>query len=151
MLRFWSHQAVARGSDAVMYFQWRQSRGSAEKYHGAVVSHAGHEHTRVFGEVAALGAELHELGERLLGTRLPARVALVFSWPNWWNVEYTPGPSSSLRYVDEVQRYYRALWDRNVAVDIVPPDRDLGGYDLVIAPLLNMVSAEQGDLFQWGS
>jgi len=144
ILRLWSYQAVARGSDAVMYFQWRQSRGSAEKYHGAVVSHAGHEHTRVFGEVAALGAELGALGDGILGTRLPARVALVFSWPNWWNLEYTPGPSSSLRYVEEVQRYYRPLWDRNVAVDVVPPGRDLSSYDLVIAPLLNMVSAEQG-------
>jgi beta-galactosidase len=144
VMRLISYQAVARGSDAVMYFQWRQSRGSAEKYHGAIVSHAGHEHTGVFSEVAALGAELKSLGDGILGTRLPARVALVFSWPNWWNVEYTPGPSSSLRYVDEVLRYYRPLWERNIAVDVISPDRDLSGYDLVIAPLLNMVSAEQG-------
>ena len=87
---------------------------------------------------------MHSLGDGILGTRLPARVALVFSWPNWWNVEYRPGPSSALDYVEEVQRYYRPLWDRNIAVDVVPPDRDLSGYDLVIAPLLNMVSAEQG-------
>lgn len=144
VMRLLSYQAVAHGSDAVLFFQWRQSRGSAEKYHGAMVSHAGHEHTRVFGEVAALGAELHALGRGILGTRLPARVALIFSWPNWWNVEYTPGPSSTLRYLDEVQRYYRALWERNSAVDMIPPDRDLEGYDVVIAPLLNMVSAEQG-------
>lgn len=143
ILRLWSYQAVAHGADAVMYFQWRASRGSAEKYHGAVVGHAGHEHTRVFSEVAELGNELNGLGEGILGTRTPARVALVFSWPNWWNVEYTPGPSSALRYVDEVQRYYRALWDRNIAVDVISPDRDLSGYDLVIAPLLNMVSGEQ--------
>ena len=144
IMRLLSYQAVAHGSDAVMYFQWRASHGSAEKYHGAVVSHAGHEHTRVFGEVADLGAELHRLGAGILGTRVPARVALVFHWPNWWNVEYRPGPSSALDYVAEVQRYYRPLWDRNIAVDVVPPDRDLSGYDLVIAPLLNMVSAEQG-------
>jgi len=144
LMRLISYQAVARGSDAVMYFQWRQSRGSAEKYHGAIVSHAGHEHTRVFNEVAALGAELKSLGDGILGTRLPARVALIFSWPNWWNVEYTPGPSSSLRYVDEVLRYYRPLWERNIAVDVISPERDLSGYDLVIAPLLNMVSAKQG-------
>jgi beta-galactosidase len=144
VMRLLSYQAVAHGSDAVMYFQWRASPGAAEKYHGAIVSHAGHEHTRVFGEVAQLGAELHRLGGALLGTRLPARVALVFSWPNWWNVEYRPGPSSALDYVAEMQRYYRPLWERNIAVDVVPPERDLSGYDLVIAPLLNMVSAEQG-------
>jgi len=144
VMRLLSYQAVARGCDGVMFFQWRQSRGSAEKYHGAVVSHSGREDTRVFGEVAALGRELRELGAGIPGTRLPARVALVFSWPNWWNVEYLPGPSSSLRYLDEAQRYYRALWERNVAVDVVSPDRDLSPYDLVIAPLFNMVSAAQG-------
>ena len=144
MMRLLSYQAVAHGSDAVLYFQWRASWGAAEKYHGAIVSHAGHEHTRVFADVAHLGSELHRLGGRILGTRLPARVALVFSWPNWWNVEYQPSPSSALDYVDEIQRYYRPLWDRNIAVDVVPPDRDLSGYDLVIAPLLNMVSAEHG-------
>lgn len=144
VMRLLSYQAVARGSDAVMYFQWRASRGSIEKYHGAIVSHAGHENTRVFRDVASLGKELSGLGGELIGTRLPARIALVFSWPNWWNVEYRPGPSSSLKYVEEIERYYRPLWERNIAVDIVPPDRDLSGYDLVIAPLLNMVSAEQG-------
>jgi beta-galactosidase len=72
----------------------------------------------------------------------------VFSWPNWWNVEFTPGPSNSLRYVEEVERYYRPLWERNVAVDVVPPDRDLSGYDLVIAPLLNMVTGAQGEAIE---
>jgi len=144
VMRLQSLQAVARGADAIMYFQWRQSRGSFEKYHGAIVSHAGTPETRVFGEVAALGAELAGLGEGILGGRLPARVALIFSWPNWWNVEFQPGPSSAIDYPDEARRYYRALWERNVAVDVVSPDRDLAGYDLVVAPLLNMVSAEQG-------
>jgi beta-galactosidase len=144
VMRLQSYQAVAHGSDGVLFFQWRQSRGSAEKYHGAIVSHAGHEHTRTFREVSGLGAECKTLGDVWLGTRVPARVAIVFSWPNWWNVEYLPGPSSSLRYGEEVQAYYRALWDRNVAVDVVSPDADLSRYDLVLTPMLNMVTAEQG-------
>ncbi len=43
-----SMQAVAHGSDGVLYFQWRKSRGGAEKYHGAVVDHEGSENTRIF-------------------------------------------------------------------------------------------------------
>jgi beta-galactosidase len=68
---------------------------------------------------------------------------MIFDWSNWWNVEFTPGLSNSLNYIDEILLYYQALWERNIAVDVVPPDRDLSGYDLVIAPLLNMVSGEQ--------
>lgn len=152
VMRLLSYQAVAHGADAVMFFQWRQSRGSSEKYHGAVVSHAGHEHTRVFGEVAALGEELHTLstgdGATIVGARSPARVALIFSWPNWWNVEYVPGPSDQVNYVGEILRYYRPLWERNVAVDVISAGRlaesdGLNGYDLVLAPLLNMISETQ--------
>lgn len=144
VMRLQSYQAIAHGADAVMFFQWRQSRAAFEKYHGAIVSHSQRDDTRVFREAAALGAELQGLGDAILGARTPARVALVFSWPNWWNVEFRPGPSGALDYIDEVQRYYRALWERNIAVDVVSPDDDLSAYALVYAPLLNMVSAPQG-------
>jgi beta-galactosidase len=149
VMRLLSYQAIGHGADAIQFFQWRQSRGSGEMFHGAIVSHAGHANTRVFREVAHLGRELHELsqtaeGRDLPGSRVPARVALVFSWPNWWNVEFLPGPSNQINYLDEVLLYYRSLWKKHVAVDIVPPDADLTAYELVIAPLLNMVSAQQG-------
>jgi beta-galactosidase len=143
-VRLHSFQAIAHGADSALFFQWRQSRGSAEMHHGAIVSHAGHEHTRVFQEVAGLSAELRTLGTQLLDTRTSARVALMFSWPNWWAVEYKPRLSASLDYMDEVLRYYSALWQRNIAVDIISPDSPFEAYDLVIAPLLYMVSEQQG-------
>ncbi len=144
VMRLQSYQAVAHGADAVMFFQWRQSRAAFEKYHGAIVAHSGREDARVFREIARLGAELRDLGQELLGARTLARVALMFSWPNWWNVEFRPGPSAALDYVDEVQRYYEVLWKRNVAVAVISPDDDLSPYALVIAPLLNMVTSAQG-------
>src|SRR2546430_7548557 len=39
LMRLWSYQAVARGADGVMFFQWRQSRAGAEKHHSAMVPH----------------------------------------------------------------------------------------------------------------
>ena len=143
-MRLQSYQAIAHGADSALFFQWRQSRGGAEMHHGAIVSHAEHANTRVFQEVAALGAELRALGQQLLGARSPARVALLFSWPNWWAVEYQPGLSAALDYLDEMTRYYSALWHHNVAVDVIAPDSSLEGYDLVLAPLLHMVSERQG-------
>jgi beta-galactosidase len=144
-MRQLSYQAIAHGADGVMFFQWRQSRGAEEMFHGAVVSHAGHENTRVFRDVAALGAELRKLGATLLGSRIHARVALVFSWPNWWSVEFRPGPSSSVDYVEHVLAYYRTFWDQNIAVDIIAPDHDLSRYDLVVAPLLHAVTESQAE------
>jgi len=143
-MRLQSYQAIAHGADSALFFQWRQSRGGSEMHHGAIVSHAGHAQTRVFQEVAALGAELRGLGQHLLGARRPARVALLFSWPNWWAVEYQPGLSAALNYLDEVIRYYSALWQHNIAVDIISPASPIEGYDLLVAPLLYMVSEQQG-------
>ena len=58
--------------------------------------------------IVALGAELQALsqgtGAAVLGSGTPARVAMVFSWPNWWNMEYTPGPSNRIDYLEEVLR-----------------------------------------------
>jgi beta-galactosidase len=71
-------------------------------------------------------------------------VALLFSWPNWWAVEYQPRLSTAIDYLDEVTRYHSALWHHNIAVDLIAPDSSLEGYDLVLAPLLHMVSERQG-------
>jgi beta-galactosidase len=139
VLRLWSFLAVAHGADSVMYFQWRRGRGGAEKLHGAVLEHAGDPGARVFREVAALGEELGRLGHRIVGARSRARVALVFDWTNWWAIEGAIGPIREKRYVETVQRWYSALWRRNVPVDIVFGDSDLTGYDVVIAPMLHLV------------
>ncbi|MCK9792868.1 beta-galactosidase [Isoptericola sp. 4D.3] len=142
MLRLWSWQAVAHGADAVLYFQMRQSKGACEKYHGAVLDHAGRTDTRSFREVAALGAELDTLGDAVLGARTPARVALLFDWDSWWAAEMTDGFNRHARYVDTVLAYYRALWQAGAQVDVVPVTADLDRYDVVLAPMLHVLSGD---------
>ena len=139
IMRLWSYQAMAHGADAIMYFQWRRGRGATEKYHGAIVEHEGTDKPRVFQEVAALGRELKSLGSRTLGGRVPARAAILFDWENWWAVEYSSGPSIDLKYVPQCQEYFRALHGLHIPTDIVSPEADLSGYDLVIAPVLTMI------------
>lgn len=139
VMRLWSYQAVAHGADTVMFFQLRRSRGACEKYHGAVIEHVGHENTRVFRESAELGAELTRLGDKLLDSRVPAKVGILFDWDNWWAIENSSGPTVDLKYVDEVHKYYRAFYDQNIPVDMIGVDSDLSKYDLVIAPVLYMV------------
>jgi beta-galactosidase len=70
VMRLWSYQAVAHGADAVMFFQMRRSIGACEEYHGAVIDHVGNENTRVFREVTALGEELQNIGDKILGARI---------------------------------------------------------------------------------
>ncbi|GAA2768392.1 beta-galactosidase [Streptomyces paradoxus] len=142
-LRLATFQAIAHGADAALYFQMRASRGACEKYHGAVIGHAGREDTRVFREVAALGRELEALGDRTLGARTPARTALLFDWDSWWALEISDGPSRLVKYPDVVHAYYRAAREAGADVDVIPQTAGLTPYDVVLAPALHMV---KGDL-----
>ncbi len=134
-----SLQAVAHGADSVQYFQWRKSRGSSEKFHGAVVDHVGHIDTRVGREVAELGTILSALAP-VAGSRVEAKVAIIFDWESRWAMDDAMGPrNAGLHYENTVADHYRALWSQGIAVDVINADCDLQGYDLVIAPMLYMV------------
>jgi beta-galactosidase len=138
-MRLQSIQALAHGADGIMFFQWRQSKAGAEKFHSAIVPHEGSEHGRIFRQAAQLGAELKSLSPDVVGSHITAQVAILMDWQNWWDVEYLPGPSDRLRYWEQIKHYYRPLHELNVTVDIVSPDSDLSNYRLVVAPLLHML------------
>lgn len=142
--RLWSYQAVARGGDGVMYFQWRAAKAGAEKFHGAMVTHTGDEHSRVFKEVEQLGNELSKLSA-IVGSRIQAKTAILFDWHNWWALEQDSKPSADVRYLEQVAHFYKTLYDQNIAVDFVKPGNDLSQYDLVFAPALYMIEAEWAD------
>lgn len=137
-MRLLSYQAAAHGADAIQFFQIRRTVGACEKYHGAVIDHAGRDDTRVFREVKELGAELEKLGDTFLEGRTPSEVAILFDWDNWWAVEYSAGPSIRMKYLDAVKDYYTAAFEQNVLVDIIGVDDDITNYKVVIAPLLYM-------------
>jgi len=139
VLRKEAFQAIAHGSETVMYFQWRRSRGAVEKMHGAVVGHEGSGDTRVFREVSALGADLKSLGTQTLGGIVQADVAIIFDWDNWWAVEHSSGPSRDLHYLDQVVAWYTALHNSGITADLVSPAADLTRYKMAIAPLLYLV------------
>ncbi len=131
-MRLGSYQAIAQGADSILFFQWRQAKGGTERYHSAMVNHAG-PNTRIFREVCELGQELKSLGE-LTGTRSTAKVAIVFDWDCWWALELGNSPRSDLNYAQEVLRFYRPLFDANITVDFVNANSDLSAYSLVIMP-----------------
>ena len=134
-----SLQAVAHGSDTVQYFQWRKSRGSSEKFHGAVVDHVGHENTRVFRDVADLGRKLEAL-DGVVGSTVRPDVAIIYDWENMWAMNDAQGPRRGDKgYLDDCKSHYRPFWRRGISVDIVDMEQDLSRYRLVVAPMLYML------------
>ncbi|BBI32834.1 beta-galactosidase [Cohnella abietis] len=136
MMSLQSYQAVARGAEAIMYFQFRQSRGGVEKYHSSLVSHGTESDNRVFREISKLGHELEKL-DKVLQTRIHARVAVLFDITLMWLVNWNK-TSQDIDYRSTVTAFYRPLYEANIAVDIVHPLEDLSGYDVIVAPMLYM-------------
>ncbi|MFI7036088.1 beta-galactosidase [Microbispora rosea] len=123
---------VARGSDSAMFFQWRASRYGAEKFHSAMLPHAGTD-SRIWRDVVALGADLGRLAG-VRGARVTAEVAVVWDWESYWALEFEWRPSADLRFRERIEAYYEALWREHVTVDFVHPSADLSPYRLVVAP-----------------
>lgn len=148
VMRLQSFQAVAAGADTVMFFQMRRSRGACEKFHGAVIDHGGHGETRVFRETAELGRELKVLGAKTLGARTPARCAVLFDWDTWWGLSLTAGPTVDLDYPEEVHRYWSVFARSNLPCDVIFPDSNLDGYEVIAAPCLYMVKPGMAGRFE---
>lgn len=125
----YSLQALAHGAKGVMFFQWRQSLKGAEKFHSAMIPHNGTK-TRSYQEVKKLGA----LIDTLEPSTVEAKVGLYFDYDNWWAIEYEPGPSHKMKYMDLIRGYYRYFYHKNIPVDFVFKSDQLKDYETVVVP-----------------
>lgn len=134
---------VARGSEGAMFFQWRQSRRGAEKFHSAMLPQAGTE-SRVWREVVELGASLDSLSQ-IRGSRTVADVAVVWDWHSWWAQNLAWRPSEDHEARERADAFYEALYDRHLTVDFAHPEADLSAYPLVVVPALYLMTRAAGD------
>ncbi len=136
--RLGSLQAIARGADGVMHFQWRASKAGAEKWHSAMLPHGGTA-SRGWARTVAFGRELTRLAE-VTGARSTADVAIILDWDSWWALELEEHPSQLLRWRELVRAWYGPLWEKNITIDFVPVTADLTGYRVVLAPNLYLTT-----------
>ncbi|KKI89207.1 beta-galactosidase [Bacillus sp. SA1-12] len=137
-----SMQMIAHGSDSVLYFQWRKSRGSSEKFHGAVVDHDDSSENRVFKEVAKVGETLEKLSD-VVGTNRPSDVAILYDWESNWAINDAQGfGMKTKRYPQTLQQHYRTFWEQDIPVDVITKEQDFSAYKLLIVPMLYLVSEE---------
>ena len=133
-------QTVAHGSDSVLYFQWRASRGAEEKLHGAVIGHDGREDARPFRETVGVGQKLEVLSEIATVCRTK-QAAIVHDWENKWALEGSCGPrNAGMGYWDELKLHYNALAREGIAVEFVNQESDLTGYGLVVVPMVYLLT-----------
>ncbi|MBI9050634.1 MAG: beta-galactosidase [Anaerolineaceae bacterium] len=143
VMRLGSMQALARGADGVMFFQWRQSKAGAEKHHSGMLPHSGTD-TRVWREVKGLGNELAGLSE-IVGSTVDAEAAILMDWENWWALEIDSKPSNELKLLPQLYKMYRYFHERNIPVNFAHPESDLSEYKFVAMPNLYLVGDQAAE------
>lgn len=140
MVRLWTLEACAHGAELVSYFRWRQNPAAQEQMHSGLnrpdnqLSQGGHEVLQVSGELAALAAAMPA------PAAAPARkVALLFDYQADWIYSIQPH-GKTFDYQMLVLAYYQALRELDLDIDVVSPEADLSGYQLVVAPSLPTLS-----------
>jgi beta-galactosidase len=131
---------LARGSDSVLFFQWRGSPAGAEMHHAAMVPHAGPD-SRVFREVTELGRVVELVGE-VAGSTVRAQAAVVWDADSWWALENQRFTSADLSYLDDVRSAHAALWRAGMVSDFVGQAGNLPGYLVVLAPALHLITGD---------
>lgn len=132
-------RGLAHGADSALFFQIRRNLSGFEKFHGAMIDHVGHGNTRTGREMTDLGAKLRLLEPYLDGTAVKARAAFIMDFDAMFGVEIPCSIQKRVKYMEEVQYYYRYFNEHNIPVDVLPASADLSGYALVAAPMLYML------------
>jgi beta-galactosidase len=139
-------QTIAHGADAVLYWQWRDALNGQEQYHGAIVGPDG-KPLPTYAEIVQLGRDLELTRDALAGTSPHADVAILHDYDSRWAIDFQP----HTREYDQEQvllRFYvplqQILHSTGEVVDIIDPtqDKPLSQYKLLVAPSLNVLSAD---------
>jgi beta-galactosidase len=103
---------IARGARSVEYWHWHTIPYGAETYWGGVLPHSLRP-GRIYEEVVRLGAELASTGDLLAGLEPEGAVALVWSNPSKWAMEFVPPLADSDGQPDprSYERIVRSFYD----------------------------------------
>src|SRR6185437_8998129 len=134
---------IGHGANLVSYWQWRDALNGGEQNHGAIVDVDG-EPDPIYAEIAQVGQEFEKASATLRGTSVESSVAILQSYPSRWSLNWQR-MNPSYDPINELLSYYKPLHELGYSIDIVPPDRDLSRYKLVVAPGLNLLTQAEAD------
>jgi beta-galactosidase len=137
-LRLWAYQSIAHGADGILFFRWRAACFGTEQYWHGLLEHDGSP-SRRYHEIKQMGIEIRQAGPSIFGSVIRPLVAMLHCYDSRFAFQIQCN-NPHFSYPEQFHSLYRALWRRNVPVDIVAPSADLGAYKLVVAPALHIVS-----------
>lgn len=142
-LRLWAYQAIAHGADAILFFRWRTARFGTEEYWHGLLDHDA-TLSRRYHEIKRMGAEMKRAGETIAGSILKPSVAMLLSYDSRLAFQIQPN-NPQFSYPEQFLEWYRALYARNVPVEVTEAGADLSHFKLVIAPALHIITPTLAD------
>ena len=138
------------GGEGNLYWHWRAHRAGHEIMHGTVIdAHGRPNHT--YGEIIALARDFDQCAPFLNTTKTaPARIAIHYDAFSEKFFEAEP-MTADLHYQPILRdSFYEPLRKAGERVDIISPEHDLTGYEVVISPLMPYISGELHEkIYNW--
>jgi len=142
-VRLWTHQAIAHGADVVSYFRWRPALGAQEHMHAGLLRH-DRSPDRGLHEAEAAARELAEARAAGPQPRRRGQVAMLLRFEDLWAGQIQPHAAGWRDWAIWVEAYV-ALRALGLDVDVLPPERDLTPYRLLVAPSLTLADEALAD------
>ena len=140
-------QSIAHGADCVVFFRWRSCVFGTEQYWHGILPHSGTP-GRTYGELKNLIQKINPIMDDMEGAMPENPVGIVYSYRQNYALREQPH-NGKLNYHNQLMKYYKGFYDKNVSVDFVYENGDFGKYKLLVAPLQYTVSSELKEKFDY--
>ncbi len=134
--KLWSYQAFAHGCNNMLFFRYRGMNRGAEQFCYGIIDH-DNQKGRKFEEASRIIKGAFE-SEAVLSSEIKNRVAVLYDYETVWSWRFQ-SQSSAFNYTEELMRLYTPFHDLNVPMDVIPIDRDISAYDVVLIPVQQIV------------
>lgn len=137
--KMWSYQGMAHGCTSILYFRYRGASKGAEQFCYGVID-ADNVKGRKFYEVQSFFRDIRQYA---LALEAPIRsdVAIVYDYDSLASFRIQR-QSVLLDCRNEMKKLYKAFFDVNVPVDVIPADAGFSGYKVVLLPQMIITKPE---------
>ena len=131
--KMWSYQSMAHGCDSLLYFRYRGATKGAEQFCYGIID-ADNVKRRKYYEVKDFFADIKKYSKEM-SAPINNQVAIMYDYDSLASFRIQR-QSIILDVKEEMKRYYKPFFDANIGVDVIPCDRDISKYKIVIMPQL---------------
>ncbi len=137
--RMWSYQGMAHGCCSMLYFRYRGGVKGAEQFCCGIID-ADNVKGRKFYEVQRFFRDISRYAGAMNDPIL-SDVAIVYDYDSLASLRIQR-QSVLLDSQSEMKKLYKAFYDVNVPVDVIPAEADFSGYKVVLLPQLIITKPE---------